>query len=257
MLTHYTFGIDSLIGILANGFAWVANPRDLMPLLLPDCDFSRREPQQFGMVSFTELGPTEAASHTSVFGQFGVVMQAEWVADKEIQRVVYIDSSGPATASWQSIFAIAHDDLTSHLRFPDETAQLMEHHNKAMARIRGAVLWADLLQMYEYMESSDFAAEREWRAVVSTPNYSISESRSDAVASISPAKNWAKYFNALTFCPRDVKALVCPSASVSLLRRALSPSFAHVEIIAVSTTGSPLVCIKNWGSTLRSLITGR
>lgn len=65
MLTHYTDRIEALVGILTNGFAWVPNRRDLMPILVPEHDFSRREPQQFGMISFTDLEPDNASPKDS------------------------------------------------------------------------------------------------------------------------------------------------------------------------------------------------
>jgi hypothetical protein len=34
MLTHSTASIETILGILKNGFAWVPNRRDLMPLLV-------------------------------------------------------------------------------------------------------------------------------------------------------------------------------------------------------------------------------
>lgn len=232
MLTHYTSGIEELIGILRNGFAWVANRRNLMPILIPDHDFSAREPQQFGMVSFTELGPSEAAAHTSVFGAFGVVVRDEWALAKQIRRVIYLDDSGPVTAAWQAVFAIGYNDLTARIRYPDDGAWLMSYHNKAMAAaVAGALLWANLLQIYEYMEAADFSGEHEWRAIQDSPNYSISSSVSEAVTSISPARNWAKHLNALTFSRSDVAALVCPSSQVAALRGALDGSYAGVPIL--------------------------
>lgn len=232
MLTHYTSGLEQLVGILANGFAWVANRRNLMPVLLPTHDYTKREPQQFGMVSFTELSPAEAASHTSVFGQFGVVVRDEWAVAKQVQRVIYLDPTGPASAAWKSLFAIGYNDLAARIQFPDDAAWKMSYHNKAMAgAVAGSMLWANLLQIYEYMESSEFSAEREWRVVQSTPNYSISESPGAAVASVSPARGWANLLNALTFRPSDISALVCPSSRVIGLRQALSPPYAQIAIL--------------------------
>lgn len=77
MLTHYTKKIDGVVNILSHGFAWVANRRNLVDILIPHHDYSEREPQQFGMVSFTEATPEEARSHSDAFGQYGIIVSDE------------------------------------------------------------------------------------------------------------------------------------------------------------------------------------
>ncbi len=187
------------------------------------------------MVSFTELVPSEAVTHSSVFGGFGVIIRDEWAAAKQVQRVIYLDASGPVTAAWQAVFAIGYDDLTARIKYPDDGAWLMSYHNKAVAdTVAGAQLWANLLQVYQYMESAEFSAEREWRAIQPMPNYSISTSASEAVGSISPARNWARHLNALTFSPTDVAALVCPSSQLAALRGVLDVGYANVAIVEVA-----------------------
>jgi hypothetical protein len=54
-LVHYTKSAEVLVSILENGFLLVPNKRNLINALLGEEIFPDREPQQFGMVSFTQL----------------------------------------------------------------------------------------------------------------------------------------------------------------------------------------------------------
>ena len=68
-LTHYTSSIEAICNILLNGFAYVPNKRQLISDLIPSHDFSKGEPQQFGMISFTELSPDRTKEHREKFGE--------------------------------------------------------------------------------------------------------------------------------------------------------------------------------------------
>jgi hypothetical protein len=231
ILTHYTKCIKALLNILTSGFAWVANRRNLMPLLVPEHDFSRREPQQFGMISFTELTPEHADRHRLEFGRFGVVVSGEWASANRAERVVYVESVGPALDAWRSVFAMGYRDATARIRYPDDAAWLMSFENKAMAgAVAGSALWAALLQLYEYMESAEHADQREWRIVHPYPYYSISASKDEAIRQVSPPQGWA-HLNVLRLLPRDVKKLVCPRSEYQSVRNALPDGFANVDVL--------------------------
>src|SRR5450755_1791338 len=77
-LTHYTRTLEAVVGILNNGFAWVPNRRNLMSALVAGHDFSKREPQEFGMISFTDWSPPAPPRHRKEFGDFGIVVSREW-----------------------------------------------------------------------------------------------------------------------------------------------------------------------------------
>ena len=232
MLTHYTLAIEALVGILKNGFAWVPNRRDLMPLLVPEHDFSKREPQQFGMISFTELEPEDANPHRSVFGPFGVVVSRGWAATNRAERVIYIESDGPALDAWRSLFLAGYRDVAARIEHPDDAAWLMSFENKAMAgAVAGSTLWAALLQLYEYMESADFAAEREWRIVHPHPYYSLSDSKKEVIRQVSPPQGWAQFLNVVRISPPDVEALICPRSEYQSLQRALPEGYGSVAVI--------------------------
>ena len=211
MLTHYTDSIEALEGILANGFAWVPNRRDLMPFLVPEHDFSRREPQQFGMISFTELEPEYTSSHTEDFGPFGVVVSEEWARANRAERVIYVQNEGPAYEAWRSLFTVGYRDLRSRIKYPDDAGWLMSFENKAAAgAVAGAAIWATLLQLYEYMESADFSCECEWRIVHPDPYYSLSQSKNEVIRQVSPPQGWAQRLNVLPVSRRNVEGFVCP-----------------------------------------------
>ena len=139
MLTHYTDSIEALEGILANGFAWVPNRRDLMPLLVPEHDFSRREPQQFGMISFTELEPEHASAHTEVFGPFGVVVSEEWARANRAERVIYVQKEGPACEAWRSLFTAGFRDVKSRIEYPDDAASRVPSPSRLAPQARSPI----------------------------------------------------------------------------------------------------------------------
>jgi hypothetical protein len=235
MLTHYTGQLDSVANIITHGFAWVANRRNLVEILIPHRNYSEREPQQFGMISFTEITPNEACFHSGVFGRYGVVVTDAWAKHQNAQRVIYVDSAGPVTDSLRSIFEIGYRDCEARIRYPEDAGWTMAFENKAVASsVAGAMLWANLLQLYEYMESSQFSGEREWRIVHPDPYYSLAGRRTEQVIrDVSPPQGWANYLNVVTVAPGDIEALVCPSSECHALRQALPPEYANVPLIPI------------------------
>ncbi len=231
MLTHYTDRIEALVGILTNGFAWVPNRRNLMHFLVPEHDFSRREPQQFGMISFTELEPEHASAHTLDFGPFGVVVSEEWAHAKRAERVIYVQNEGPAFEAWRSLFAAGYRDLKSRIEYPDDAGWLMSFENKAMAEaVAGSTLWAALLQFYEYMESADFSGEREWRIVHPDPYDSLSQSKDEVIRQVSPPQKWAQFLNVLPVSRRDVEGFVCPRSELDRFQDSLPDGYQDLAV---------------------------
>ncbi len=231
MLTHYTDRMEKIIGILTNGFAWLPNRRNLMPQLVPEHDFSRREPQEFGMVSFTELEPKDSGDHTLGFGRFGIVVSKAWARANHAERVIYVENSGPSFEAWRSLFEAGYRDLKSRIRFPDDGAWRMSFENKAMAgAVAGAQLWPSLLQLYEYMESAEYSGEREWRIVHPHPYYSLAKSVDEAIQQVSPPQGWAQELDVLTVSPQDVSALICPQSECSSLRDQLPLEYKETTV---------------------------
>lgn len=235
MLTHYTHTAKAVANILTHGFAWLPNSRRLASLLMSDHDFSKREPQQFGMISFTEIEPPCARVHCEEFGFFGIVVSGDWARQNNAQRVIYVEDHGPITDAWRAIFAIGYRDVKARIRFPDDGVWLMAYENKAVARaIARSALWANLLQIYEYMEPSSVAHQREWRIVNPEPLYSLSKSKDEVIRNVSPPQNWAKFTNVVSIRRTAVEALVCPADRASELRTLLPEGFTDVTFLDVN-----------------------
>ena len=232
MLTHYTKRIDGVANILSHGFAWVANRRNVAEFLIPHHDYSNREPQQFGMISFTDMGPEEARLHSGAFGRYGIVVSDEWAKRQNAQRVIYVDSEGPVTEALRAIFETGYRDCEARIRFPEDAGWTMAFENKAVAHaVVGSPLWANLLQLYEYMESSQFSREREWRIAHPDPYYSLAGRRTEQVISdVSPPQRWAKFLNVVRVTPADIAAFICPSKECHALQRVLPAGYANVPV---------------------------
>lgn len=219
MFTHYTASPSAIGNILRHGFAWFPNRRKLTQLLIPQRDYSVREPQQFGMISFTEIEPEHASEHCEAFGKYGIVVSDTWATARKVQRVIYVEKEGPVTDALRVLFASGYADVTSKIEYPDDGAWLMAYENKvAASAIAGSTVWAHLLQLWEYLEPAESASQREWRIVNPEPLYSLKEDKTQTIADVSPPQNWAKFVNVLPIPRADVTALVCrPSERAKLL----------------------------------------
>jgi hypothetical protein len=89
-LTHFTKSLDAVLNILEHGFAWIRNDRKVIRHLLPEVDFSQREPQSFGQICFTENRRETSAEHVKKYGTFGIEVKWEWAKRNKIQPVIYI-----------------------------------------------------------------------------------------------------------------------------------------------------------------------
>jgi hypothetical protein len=234
MLTHYTRSADAIVNILRHGFAWFPNRRNLTDLLIPGHDFSKREPQQFGMISFTELEPREADEHRQEFGSYGIVVSPEWAGKNAALPVIYVYDAGPMTETLKALFKLGYEDVRSKIRYPDDGGWLMAYENKhAAASIAGSRLWAAMLQLWEYLEPFTNANQREFRIVHPDAYYSLSENKSEVIARVSPPMNWAKHLNVVPVMPQDVLAILCPPGQQTRLRESMPPDYVDVKIIEV------------------------
>jgi len=230
-LTHYTSSTEAVVSILSNGFAWVNNKRDIIKTLIPIHDFSDREPQQFGMISFTDSSPPAPTRHREKFGQFGIVVSHEWALSKMAQKVFYVAREGPITSALQELFGTGYRELKSQIKYPEDSAAQMAFTNKAMAQVHGGRLWSNLLTLYEYMEPMENAWHSEWRIVHKVPFYGYPSSKEAIIQNVSPPKNWAKIFNVVPVPEQAVIGFVCPSQHQQPFARALPSNFTSKEII--------------------------
>lgn len=231
-LIHHTKTGETVSAILQNGFAYVANRRQLCEELIEEHDFSDREPQQFGMISFRAYDGPPLPRHVDRFGGYGICVTEEWAASNAAQKVLYIDRSGPVFEAMRDLFISAYQEVKRIVTvYPDDQARAMAYHNKSMALALGAIDYANLLQLYEYIEPIENQYQNEWRICNQDPNYGISQNISDAIADVSPPKGWAQFLNVKKIQPADVDHLICPQGQANNLRSQLSQEFRNLEII--------------------------
>jgi hypothetical protein len=228
--THYTGTIETVQKIFSNGLAWVPNRRGLIEAFLPSHDFSGREPQQFGMVSFTELPPATAEAPRKVFGNYGIMVSEEWAFSQKMQKVIYIARKGPVFDSLCALFQYAYAELLkASVRREKEISQMV-FTNKVRAGIAGGSLYANLLQLYEYMEPIDNSYQQEWRIVHPQPLYGYRETKEELIKNVSPPKGWAKFMNVLPLEPKDMVGFVCPVHDEVVFRQVLPEAYHNIPL---------------------------
>src|SRR6266705_716317 len=225
-LIHYTQSEEIVTSILRHGFLLVPNKRGLIHQLLPGDDFSLREPQEFGMISFTELPVEQARGHREQFGDFGICVTWEWALRAGAQRVIYVGESGYVFQTLKWLFELGRQELRRE-EPGNESPMLMQ--NKAWAAAHGAQLYAKMLTLYEYMESERNSSQVEWRIVNKIPDYTSAPSRSELIESLLvAAQNWK--MGAVPITQSDVEFFVCPGKHVKRLRQSLPMEFQQIPI---------------------------
>lgn len=228
-LTHYTKDIENIRMILENGFAYVPNKRNLIKHFISEYDFTKREPQEFGMISFTELPVEMTKEIRQTFGCFGITIEMEWALSHKAQKVIYMDIIGPIPEAFGRLFQQAFEDLKSKIeaRSPGDK---MAFTNKAMAVTYGGRMYSNLLQIYEYMEPIENSYQQEWRIVHPLPYYGYKKSKKEIIQDVSPPRGWGQYLNVLGVKPKDVVCLVCPAGEENRLRAILPDTYKFKAI---------------------------
>lgn len=226
-LVHYTSSPEVIASILQHGFLFVPNRRGLINAFLGEEVFRQREPQQFGMVSFTQLSTDDASTHRQKFGRFGIIVSWEWAKSHDVQRVVYVDTSGPVAEEFAWLFRLAKQQLElSATADPDS----MTLTNKAVASYSRSSMWSRLLTLYEYMEPESNSAQVEWRIVNPTPQYHNNDNKADIIAALLHGSNmWG--IGSIRVTPDDVHAFLCPRSDLHSLRDAIPERFCEVPIL--------------------------
>lgn len=204
MLFHYTGSAEVVSKILRNGLLLVPNRRELANLLLGRSGFERREPQQFGMVSFTELPRDRAGSHRKLFGEFGIGVTWQWAERHGAQRVIYI-GNGTVLDTFAWLFRLSVQQLERECPEPVSEAILV---NKVAAGIYSQ-MYAKLLNIYEYMEPDRNSDQVEWRIVNEMPQYYDLSDRSKLITGLAREAEHG-VGNSVRLLPDDVEMLVCP-----------------------------------------------
>jgi len=230
LFTHYTKYIQDINKILTVGFAYVPNLKKLISDFLPFHDFSEREPQQFGMISFTELPIEQAQSTRKTFGNYGIIISNEWAFSHQIQKILYISRNGPIFHSLHKLFQYAYEELNIKSKLREGEVSSMAFTNKERAKIAGGMTYSYLLQLYEYMEPIKNSYQHEWRIVHKYPYYGYAKTKKEIIANISPPKAWANIFNVLKVEHQDINSFVCPFNEREKLKNVLPMQFQGKEI---------------------------
>ena len=230
---HYTWTLEIVGSILELGFLLVPNPRELIKALLRDPDFGEREPQDHGMVCFTELPIWRARRQTAGFGRYGVAVTWEWAKRHGARRVTYVPDHGPEFRMWSERFCAARSDLARRAAARPDGWWDLAVYSSHPAAVLGATAWSAVLQEYEYMQTDRHAAEAEWRVVQSLPfSFSTSEHKDQIEEALSMARMWR--FTAVKLTPADVRFLVAPRGEAAALRDAVPRSFGSTPIREVT-----------------------
>jgi hypothetical protein len=230
-LVHFTDNCEDIPSILADGFILRLHRRGLIQQFLDESLFAEREPQEFGMVCFTEIPISESALHRATFGQYGIGVTEEWAKRHRAQRVLYIPSEGPVFEAFQFLFRWAAKEVEADIaQHPDDACRVMTWTNKNQAHVFGCHGWETMLTVYEYMQPESMSPQVEWRIVQPLPLYS--DATETIAEALQIARTWGRAggFNNVKVRPADVAFLCCPAASQGQLREALPREFARVEI---------------------------
>ena len=144
-LSHYTRSIDSVVGILTNGFAWAPRARKLMGLFpkrarkrLP---FGSKEPEQFGMVCFSAAKDPHAQRMRRLFGAFEIRVPAEWVWSRGGRPVTYLRPWSIEFVRRRLASERALTAFESSLAYPDDTFFHVAYGYEGAARALGTTEW--------------------------------------------------------------------------------------------------------------------
>jgi len=229
-LTHFTNTAAAVGNILEHGFAWMRNDREVIRYLLPGVDFSKREPQSFGQICFTENQREINRDHTKFFGSFGIEVKWEWARCNNVQPVIYIPQEGPLLEAFKSLFKQAYQKAKAEEKYPNDKARQMWETSAAMAGVQGVALYANLLTLYQYMEPARYSGEREWRITNPDPNYNISQDLDETLAAVSPPHAWAQHLNVVKVVPEDIVNISCEKQALGELLATIPKEFKDVPV---------------------------
>jgi hypothetical protein len=244
-LVHYTKSPQIVNAILRNGFLLVPNRRDLIHSLIRTRQFESREPQQFGMVSFTELRVENSTQHREAFGEYGIVMSWKWAIKHTAQRVMYVgEGSVLETFSW--LFEFATQELER------ESGDKAPHFAAFSKSAAGAYsqIYMHLLTLYEFMEPESNSSQVEWRIINPLP-YAIDVSDRGAMMRklIAEASVWNN--STIKVKPEDIEMIVAPAKHLSEVRRQIPESFWGVPISPYARR-SPITVFSSWAALTRA-----
>ncbi len=228
-LIHYTRDAATVGSILRNGFLLIPSRRELLAALVENRADWDKEPQEWGMVSFTELPIADSTSHRQVFGDFGVAVSWDWALKHGVDRVIYIRQDGALFETWRFLFTSAYRDVKRREEEGPLSWGGMSSHNRAMAQTIGAAGWATMLRFFEYMQPDRDSAQVEWRIVNKLPfTFSSRDKQSRIQEALQLAGTWQTAN--LRVQPADIRYLVCPAGAEPELRAHLPADFCRSAV---------------------------
>lgn len=230
ILTHFTKTVSAVENILEHGFAWIRNDRKVICDLLPEVDFSQREPQSFGQICFTENKHEASPDHIEKYGSYGIEVKLEWAKRNNVQPVIYISKEGPLIDSLKYLYTQTYNKTKIEELYPNDEARQMWETSAVMAGFVGSPLYGCLLKLYEYMEPSENTHESEWRITNQDPNYSITNDLKKTIEDVSPPQGWATIMNVVKIEPNDIIKINCKKENYSELKNKIPHRFKCVHI---------------------------
>ena len=231
LLTHWTDMPEKVAKILRHGFQMPTHNRKVMKKLRPDLKL-RKEPQAFGMVSFTDLPLAQSGQHISKYGRFGIVMSPPWSSRHGARKVRYVSEKDPDFADQQRWAEAAADEVDKCIPYPDDAGWQLAHKNINAAAWLGAPTQVHFLHELQFMQGADYSWESEWRIVQSQPLTFIrskedeKKRRDEILADFQ--NGWGRPGNAIRIsvdvAPEDVFQIWCPVSELQQLQETLQAS---------------------------------
>ena len=198
-----------------------------------DPRFLEREPQENGMVCFTELPVWRARVHRQRFGPFGIAVTWEWADRNCARRVRYVAKNGPEFSVRAQRFQLALQDLERRAGARPDGWWDAALYNRHMAAILGAREWSALLIEYEYMQTDRDSAQAEWRIVQPLPFSYNSRERSEIIReALGITGTWN--ITSARVKPSDIRFLTAPHGRASELREVIPETVRDLPIREVS-----------------------
>ena len=223
-LIHFT-DERGVAGILANGFALMPCDR----LLLDDLFGSNRpfagDPQNFGMVCFTEAS-LEDAGPVRKKGDYGIAVKFEWAEKHGARKVQYVGKA----AAWVLRFKFRYQArlLTQKIGSPCDKGMALAYENKEFAGLLGAQGYQALLERYEYMQTARDRLQREWRI---TQKYPFQGVRPKEVPN---EDGWSGLLRYKKIRNEDVEFLICPIGMRDNFLKCIPDEFRTLDIVELN-----------------------
>lgn len=178
------------------------------------------DPQNFGMVCFTEAPPAEAKAVRKKGDHF-LAMKGAWARANKVRKVRYYNHRN--TQSIRQRAKVGLDEMKAAIRSPDDMGLKIAYRNKGFASFLGAPTHSAILEEYEYSQTWRDAEQREWRITQSLPMEGLRPRE------LPSAVGWGQ-LRYLRFTVNDVAFLGCPAGSEQALRDTLPGPYKDLPI---------------------------